>query len=712
MASHLGILIEDTGMTSEPDSDQSVFRLLLDKMSDGVFVAQDYRFVFANAALPRMLGYTHEEFVGLGFDAVVAPDFLELWCERFRVRTGDGEEPQHTYEVRFLCKDGERTLPIELNANRVMFAGKRGVLGIVRDISRRKRNEQALLESEQRFRGTFEQAAVGMSMVDLEGRWLSVNPKLCDILGYTAAELRQRTFQDITHPDDLATDLEHMQRLLRGEESTYSLEKRYLHKDGTATWARLTVSLMRDLDGTPTHFISVIEDIHERRMAQAALADSELRHRLLMHNLHAGILICAPDARILYGNPEASRMLHLDIDALAGRTVAQLGCDFTDEHGTPLSPDNDLIRRVLLSGREMNDLVLSIRHPGTAEPIWVLVHTYPEFDTTRRFSKIIVMLIDITDRRRLEAELRADRQMKAAALDAMTSHVAVLDKRGFIMETNASWQKFAVRGGYKGDGSFIGLNYLDALTRVTGADEAHARAASQGILSVMVGHSPLFQMDYPCHCPAERQWFSMKVTPMDPQRERVLVSHENITAIKLAEEAIRILANTDALTGLSNRRHFLEAAEEEFARAQRYATPLAVLMADLDHFKSFNDRYGHSGGDVVLRNFAITLSSLLRDSDSAGRIGGEEFAVVLPHTNLDGARAFAERLMERVAGNPPEIDGQPIPYTLSIGISELNPGSRDFTSLLRCADDALYRAKNNGRNRFEVLAEQDDPASR
>ena len=699
--------LEDPVTVSRADEDRSVFRTLLDKMSDGVFIAQDYRFVFANTALPCMLGYSHEEFVGLGFEAVIAPEFLDLWNERFRMRTGEGEEPASTYELRFLHKDGRRTVPIELNANRLVFGGKRSVLGIVRNITRRKLNEQALLESEQRFRGTFEQAAVGMAMVGLDGHWLSVNSKLCATLGYTADELQSRTFQDITHPDDLATDLESVSRVLSGEQSSYSMEKRYLHEDGSYAWARLTVSLMRDINGKPSHFIAVIEDIHDQRMAQAALADSELRHRLLMHNLHAGILICSPDVRIVYGNPEASRMLGMGADAMVGQPVARLGCTFTDESGTLLSAENDLVRRILFSGSAMSDLVIGIHQPEKGDPIWVLVHAYPEFDTSRRLSQVVVLFIDITDRRRLEAEMRADRQLKAAALNAMTSHVAVIDKRGVILETNASWQNFARRGGYGGDVSFTGVNYLDALAACAGEGAENALAACEGILSVMLGRSPLFQMDYPCHAPNEQQWFALKVTAMDPERQRILVSHENITLIKQAEEAIRTLANTDALTALSNRRHFLETAEEEFARAQRYETPLAVLMADLDFFKSINDRYGHAGGDAVLRNFAAVLSGLLRDSDCAGRIGGEEFAVLLPHTTLEGARAFAERLMECIAADPPEIDGTSAPYTLSIGISELAPCHTDFSALLRNADHALYRAKHNGRNRCEVLHEQD-----
>lgn len=361
----------------DPEPDDSFFRTLLDKMPDGVFVAQNYRFVFANAALPRMLGYTHEEFVGLPFAAVIPPEFLDLWTERFRARIGEGEEPPNTYEVRFLCKGGGRTLPIELNANRLLFGGQRSVLGIVRDISSRKRTQEALRESEERFRGSFEQDAVGMAMVDLDGHFLSVNPKLCDILDYPASALHALTFQQITHPDDLEADVELMNGVLRGDHATYTMEKRYLRSDGSARWALLTVSLMRDADGTPSHFISVVEDIHERRMAQTALADSELRHRLLMHNLHAGLLICTPDARITYGNPEVSRMLRTDPKAVIGKSIPELGCTFRDEHGSPLSLDNDLIQRVRHSGRELTDMVASIQCADNLPPVWALVHAYP-----------------------------------------------------------------------------------------------------------------------------------------------------------------------------------------------------------------------------------------------------------------------------------------------------------------------------------------------
>src|SRR5215212_9333280 len=138
------------------------------------------------------------------------------------------------------------------------------------DITERKQAEEELRESEERFRGTFEQAAVGIAHVGTDGHWLRVNRRLCDIVGYEKEELLGLTFQDITHPDDLETDLEGARRLLAGEIETYSREKRYFRKDGSIVWIYLTVSLARSPLGKPRYFISVTEDITERKRIEEA----------------------------------------------------------------------------------------------------------------------------------------------------------------------------------------------------------------------------------------------------------------------------------------------------------------------------------------------------------------------------------------------------------------------------------------------------------
>jgi PAS domain S-box-containing protein len=141
--------------------------------------------------------------------------------------------------------------------------------------------DSRLVESEERFRGAFEFTAIGMALVAPDGRWLRVNSSLCRIVGYSPAELLGTTFQAITHPEDLDTDVEFVQRMLDGAIPHYQLEKRYIHKDGHLVWILLSVSLVRDGDGRPLYFVSQIQDISARKEAEARLIESELRYRII-----------------------------------------------------------------------------------------------------------------------------------------------------------------------------------------------------------------------------------------------------------------------------------------------------------------------------------------------------------------------------------------------------------------------------------------------
>jgi PAS domain S-box-containing protein len=160
-----------------------------------------------------------------------------------------------------------------------------GIVIFTEDITERKRAEQELARSEERFRATFEQAAVGIAHVALDGRWLRVNDKLCAIVGYARDELLQRSLRDITHPADLDADQALMQQLLAGEVGHYALEKRYLRKNGTPVWIRLTVSLRRQAGGDPDYFICVVEEIDERRRTDDALRRlrTEMQQMLALH---------------------------------------------------------------------------------------------------------------------------------------------------------------------------------------------------------------------------------------------------------------------------------------------------------------------------------------------------------------------------------------------------------------------------------------------
>lgn len=175
------------------------------------------------------------------------------------------------------------------------------------------------------------------------------------------------------------------------------------------------------------------------------------------------------------------------------------------------------------------------------------------------------------------------------------------------------------------------------------------------------------------------------------------ISHASVEAHY--HEEIYQLATHDALTDLYNRRHFIETVEREIARAMRHQRPLSMCIIDVDLFKPINDRWGHISGDNVLRQIAGILRRHVRNDDAAARIGGEEFAVLLPECDGDAAFGFAERLREAIADAVFKPGGETQRITVSIGIAALIPDRDTCSRMMAAADAALYRAKSEGRNR-------------
>ncbi len=173
----------------------------------------------------------------------------------------------------------------------------------------------------------------------------------------------------------------------------------------------------------------------------------------------------------------------------------------------------------------------------------------------------------------------------------------------------------------------------------------------------------------------------------------------DISDQKRMEQELRRLATTDPLTGAQNRRAFLEAADRELSRSSRYDEPLSVLLADIDHFKRINDTHGHATGDEALKLFVSTVQGCLRDTDVLGRMGGEEFAVLLPHTTQSAAVPLADRLRTRLAALEIPCPTGSLHFTVSMGVSQAGIHGTSVQALLQAADDALYSAKETGRDR-------------
>lgn len=169
---------------------------------------------------------------------------------------------------------------------------------------------------------------------------------------------------------------------------------------------------------------------------------------------------------------------------------------------------------------------------------------------------------------------------------------------------------------------------------------------------------------------------------------------------KDAKEMVAYMANIDPLTKSLTRRHFFNIAESEFLRFHRYRRQFSMLVMDADHFKLINDTYGHYAGDLVLRNLSLVTMEQKRTQDTFGRLGGEEFGLLLPETNLEQAQVVAERIQRAWQQTPCPVDDQVIHSTVSIGVTEARPADKSFEDVLRRADRMMYKAKEAGRNKI------------
>jgi PAS domain S-box-containing protein len=230
------------------------------------------RWLQVNQAFCELVGYSQEQLLGLTISDLTHPADRAASRER-RVRLLGGDPDARRIEKRYLRSDGS-VVWVEVTSTLVRDADGEALYTVahIEDITLRHSAQKALVEAEERFRRAFDDAPIGMGLVAPDGRFLRVNRLLSEITGYDEEALLGRSFQDITYPDDLDADLEHARRLLAGDTRSYSMEKRYVRPDGSLVWVMLSVSLVRDADGTPLHFVAQVQDIGDRKRAEAESA--------------------------------------------------------------------------------------------------------------------------------------------------------------------------------------------------------------------------------------------------------------------------------------------------------------------------------------------------------------------------------------------------------------------------------------------------------
>ncbi len=312
---------------ANPSESDSRYRALVERIPLVTYTAAPDEVsstLYVSPQIEQLLGFTPEDFVADPelFAKQIHPEDRERVLEEIQRSHSSGQPFRSEY--RMLRRDGRVVWVHDLAYELHDEDGKPlGLQGITQDITERKQAEKALRESEQRFGSAFRDAAIGMALVGQDGRFMQVNRSLCRILGYSEEELLEKTFQKITHPDDLQADVEQVRRMLAGEIETYQMEKRYFHKEGHVAWILLSVSIVHDEEGEPLYFISQIQDITERKLAEEALKDSEEKFRITFEDAPVGVAFVGLDGRRFEANRALCEMLGCSKEDLLGENYLE-----------------------------------------------------------------------------------------------------------------------------------------------------------------------------------------------------------------------------------------------------------------------------------------------------------------------------------------------------------------------------------------------------
>lgn len=665
-----------------------------------IHYAPDHRALHVSGGIHDLLGWNPLDLMGTFLPDLVHPDDLRAFADeeapsradtphrppltRYRLRTAAGE-------YVWVSGRSHAVSPDDPALGRAVIL--RDVSDEVREIEAQRAASAAAASSEKRFRLAMDASAIGMCLVAPAGRLLRVNPALCTMLGRTSEDLLSATWQELTHPDDLNTDLELVADVLAGRRDTYRLNKRYLRSDGTVVWGDLSVACVRNDAGDVEQFVSQIVDVTAQHAAHEALASARQLAEEREERSQA-VLDSLLDPHVLLHAVRDEMGTVVDFVYVDANQAA---CDYTRLNREQLIGARLL---ELLPGQASSGMLsVYIKALSSGEPLVLDDFAYPNelIGSERRYDIRAVGVRDgvsLTWRDVTERHQTAHRLVESEAhyrLLADNSSDVVLHVRHSIV----LWVSPSLRDvlgwsveEWTGHDVVAWVHPADRqqLTEQLATVDSGIRVHSRFRLRATTG--VFHWVDATAH----------RFVNDAGRVDGIAASFSLADAQVAAEQALAHRAHHDQLTGLLNRAALFDKLHNLLPQATEGGKRVAFAFCDLDSFKTINDTHGHQMGDHVITTAAAHITAMLNPRDVAARLGGDEFLLLFRDVDgIDDAVLRAERVREHCE-QPHDYGGITYRPLISIGVTIAHPGEAVDDVIAR-ADRAMYEAKQAGGNR-------------
>ncbi len=681
------------------------YRLLVADLKEVIFRTDaEGRWIFLNPAWHEITGFDVETSLGQIFLEYVYPDDRQRNIDLFQPlieRTKD----HCRHEIRYLHRNGGFVW-VDVSARLTLDeqGNATGTAGTLTDISERKLAQDALYESEARFRTIFfEDRSVKLLIDPQTGQIVEANQAATDFYGYPYDHLILMKIQEINQ--------------LSYEETEHQMYNATQRSKNYFTFRhRLASGEIRDVEvfsntlriKNKTLLLSFIHDVTEGRRAEAALRESEARHREMFENAPFAIARTLPDGTFLDVNPCFAHMFGYT----SPEEFLAAGSNATDLYADP-TRRADLWE---LCQNSQDHIKVESRYQRRDGSTFegnlskqIVRHSHGEVAYIESFIE------DITERAQILLDLQTEHEFALTVMHAMGQGLTVIDTNGRFEYINPA---YAQSMGYQPE-ELIGKRPEDLTSDTALHDLRHARdhrlegetntyesclvRADGTLVDVQITGTPRWRDG--------KIVGSIAVVTDLTERKRIEAElrlanaqlHTQMEELRDLQTQLREQAIRDPLTNLYNRRYLDETLPREIARVQRMEHQLAVMMIDIDYFKQINDTYGHVAGDETLQTIAALIQSRLRTSDIACRYGGEEIICALMDTTLENALSRAEGIRHAIACTPIIQTHPDARVTVSIGVAMWTQATPGITEVIQAADMALYHAKLNGRNRVRVM---------